>query len=94
MLPSAMAGQLPCDITLKRVVSVECPGQKTPWIIDTVESVDGLEFIAMKLRCSGFCRFIAGAYKDFKFKDQSFLQELISLRTQATIDAMDHKELT
>ena len=89
-----MAGQLPCDITPERVVSVECPGQKTPWIIDTVESVDGLEFIAMKLRCSGFCRFIAGAYKVFKFKDQSFLQELISLRTQATIDAMDRKEIT
>ena len=89
-----MAGQLPCDITLKRVVSAECPGQKAPWIIDTVESVDGLEFIARTLRCSGFCRFIAGAYKDFQFKDQSFLQELISLRTRATIDAMDHKELT
>ena len=89
-----MAGQLPCDITLKRVVSVECPGQKTPWIIDAVESVDGLEFIAMKLRCNGFCRFIAGAYTDFKFKDQSFLQEPIALMTQAAIDAMDHKELT
>ena len=89
-----MAGQLPCDITLKRVVSVECPGQKTPWIIDTVESVDGFEFIAMKQRCSGFCRFIAGAYKDFKRNDYSFLQELILPRTQATIDAMDHKEIT
>ena len=94
LLLFAMAGQLPCDITLKRVVSVECPGQKSPWIIDTMESLDGIEFVALKLRCTGFCRFIAGAFKDFKWKDQSFLQELAALRTHATIDAMEQKELS
>ena len=91
---SAMANTVPCDITIKRVVSVECPGQKTPWIIDTMEAIDGVEFVALKLRCSAFCRFIAGTFKDFKFKNQSFLQELISLRTQATIDAMEPKAHT
>ena len=84
----AMAGAVPCDVSLKRVVSIVSPEQKYPWVLDNIECIDGIEFVALKQRCTGFCRFVSGAIRDFQRDGASYLQSLVTLRTQATIASL------
>jgi hypothetical protein len=82
-----MAFPAACPVTLKRCVTVEFAGQNK-WIIESTELINGVEFVPLKIKGSGFGRFVTGSIK--KMRDTSgmtFLTDLQKLRLQATIDA-------
>ena len=82
-----MAGQAECNVSIKRCFIVEIPGQSN-WVVDTVETIDGIEYVQLKIKNSGFGKFVSGSIK--KLRDQMclrFLSELQKLRLKATIEA-------
>ena len=83
-----MSAAVPCDITLKRIVCVQVPGQR-PWHIDTTMICGGVEMVVLKHRDNGFCSFIGGTVKQFRSKDFPFLKEIVHKRTQATAEALN-----
>ena len=84
---ASMAFPAACPITLKRCVTKEFAWQNK-WIIESTELINGVEFVPLKIKGSGFGRFVTGSIK--KMRDTSgmtFLTDLQKLRLQATIDA-------
>ena len=74
-----------CDVTVKRCVSIEVPGQK-PWLIDQTEVIDGIEYVAIRVRDTGYKRFMAGTYKKGREVAMTeFMRTLAKLRAEASI---------
>ena len=81
-----MSVHAPCEITLKRVVSVEVPCQK-PWHLDNVTTIGDKEFVVLKHRDCGLRRFVSGKASEFQ-KDLTFLKDIVRKRTEATAAAL------
>ena len=72
------------EVEIKRCICVHGPMDTAPWMISDTEVIDGTDFVALKRRDVGFCRFVAG--KDWrKIPSMSFLNELQRKRTAETI---------
>ena len=77
-------------LVIKRCVTVGLPQQKNPWLIDSVELIEGIEFAPLRLKDWGFCRFISdrtlGA-EAVAVRKMTWMRELQRLRTKATVEA-------
>ena len=82
-----MAAPAACNVSIKRCFIVESPGQSN-WVVDAFETIDGVEFVQLKIKKSGFGKFASGSIK--KLREQTclrFLAELQRLCMKATIEA-------
>ena len=82
-----------CDVSVKRVLCIATQGQKYPWHVENTTTVMGLEFVHLKLRDSGFCRFLGGSsFRSFKANESkqfgAFIRQLSMQRSAATAEAM------
>ena len=81
------------EVSVKRVLCISTEGQKYPWHVENTSTVMGVEFVPLKLRDSGFCRFLCGSsFRSFK-KDETkhfgaFIRQLSMQRSAATAAAM------
>ena len=60
-----MAGQAECNVSIKRCFIVEIPGRSN-WVVDTVETIDGIEYVQLKIKNSGFGKFVSGSIKKLR----------------------------
>ena len=65
--------------------------KQSPWLIQNIEVVEGLEMVTLHKKDSGFCRFISGNTQGIR--NMAFLDELRKLRTQSTVDACSDGDL-
>jgi hypothetical protein len=74
------------SVAVTRCVSVTGGhADKTPWVISNFESINGVEYIPLSMRDSGFNRFVAGAgSRGICGKSGDFLTKLRELRATAT----------
>ena len=74
------------SVAVTRCVSVTGGhADNTPWVISNFESINGVEYIPLSMRDSGFHRFVAGAgSRGICGKSGDFLTKLRELRATAT----------
>ena len=72
-------------IKIKRCITVECDDIRMPWVVESVELVDGIEFAKLSKRDYGFCKFVGGIGCRKIMHSWLFLHELQKLRTAATL---------
>ena len=77
------------SVAVTRCVSVTGGhADKTPWVISNFESINGVEYIPLSMRDSGFNRFVAGAgSRGICGKSGDFLTKPRELRATATMSS-------
>ena len=65
-----MAAPAACNVSIKRCFIVESPGQSN-WVVDAFETIDGVEFVQLKIKNSGFGKFASGSIR--KLREQMCL---------------------
>ncbi len=74
------------EIAIQRSVSIKFSDSK-PWVINEIQTLDGIDFVELNKRDNGFARFVTSGGGDIT--KMPFFDELRQLRTKACCDAIE-----
>lgn len=56
-------------VSITKVIVITHKNVKLPWQIDSSETIDGIECVALRKMDSGFCRFVSGSTLGMRNRD-------------------------